>query len=105
MRRTRWLHQRRGTTYEEIGTATGQWSLEDAFPPHKRMVEGKSFTVHRSEYDGSFWVRPTNEFRDGRFRMIYHEEDCPGHVASRRDPNICERCNVHTNELRPDEEQ
>jgi hypothetical protein len=30
-------------------------------------------------------------------------EACLGHVASEGDPNVCGRCGVHVNELRPEE--
>lgn len=30
--------------------------------------------------------------------------DCPGHVASPSDAQVCGRCGIHINELRPEEE-
>lgn len=34
-------------------------------------------------------------------RPIWTEDDCPGHVASDRDPKVCGRCGVHIDSLRP----
>jgi hypothetical protein len=33
------------------------------------------------------------------------EENCPGHVASARDPKICGRCGTHIDSMRPDDDQ
>jgi hypothetical protein len=33
----------------------------------------------------------------------YTEENCPGHVASKADPKICDRCGIHIDSLRPDD--
>lgn len=34
----------------------------------------------------------------------FAEEDCPGHVASPNDPKICDRCGVHIDSLRTDDD-
>lgn len=34
---------------------------------------------------------------------IVTEENCPGHVASRADPKVCDRCGIHIDSLRPDD--
>ena len=35
----------------------------------------------------------------------YAEDDCPGHVASEKDPRICARCGVHVESLRPPDDE
>lgn len=32
------------------------------------------------------------------------EQNCPGHVASERNPKICGRCGCHIDSLRPDDD-
>lgn len=31
----------------------------------------------------------------------YDEQDCPGHVASKHAPKVCDHCGVHIDSLRP----
>jgi hypothetical protein len=54
-----WRHKKRGTTYKVIGTAEAQ--VEDC------ILEGHRVVVYRADSDGKLWVRPTEEFYDGRF--------------------------------------
>lgn len=53
-------HKGRGSLYQVIGAGTLQASddLDDA-----------PVTIYRGE-DGAVWVRPTNEFNDGRFEPV-----------------------------------
>lgn len=34
-------------------------------------------------------------------RLLYAEENCPGHVASPANAKICGRCGIHIDSLRP----
>lgn len=60
----RWLHKKRRSTYIEIGRAKLQASDVGGFSDMQPMV------VYRSELDGSLWVRPEDEFEDGRFEAL-----------------------------------
>lgn len=64
----KWRHKKRGTTYEMIGTAEVQ--VTDC------ILEGHFVVVYRAE-DGKLWVRPTEEFYDGRFERIPLPEPAP----------------------------
>lgn len=59
---TRWQHVKRGTTYEEIGQAR----VQSDHP----IKEGDLVVVYRAEIAGVLWVRPYDEFHDGRFKKI-----------------------------------
>ena len=52
-------HVKRGTTYTVVGEAKLQSSGS--------IAEGAMLTVYRDVNSGALWVRPTDEFRDGRF--------------------------------------
>ncbi len=58
-----WLHKKRGTTYQIIGEARAQIV-------GKPIEEDSVVVVYRSNQDGSLWVRPREEFYDGRFEQI-----------------------------------
>lgn len=60
----RYLHKKRGTTYHRLGDAP----LQCAAP--FTAAEGAIFTVYMSEADGKLYVRPINEFDDGRFQEL-----------------------------------
>lgn len=59
-----WRHKKRGTTYTIIGRGKLQSSDPTGLGDNQPMV------VYRSEADGSIWVRPTDEFEDGRFERV-----------------------------------
>jgi hypothetical protein len=61
--RKRVRHLKRGTFYRVVGPAV----MQTADP----VCDDTSLIVYQAEKDGSFWVRPTREFEDGRF------EDAP----------------------------
>jgi len=54
-------HVKRGSTYQVIGEA----ELQATDP----VCEGTVLTVYKAE-DGKLWVRPTYEFKDGRFETL-----------------------------------
>jgi hypothetical protein len=49
------------------------------------------------------WVDLWLEWLDQWRRLFMPDEgNCPGHVASKRDPKICGICGTHINSLRPE---
>lgn len=66
-----WRHKKRGTVYEIFtDSASLQCSVAEDF---ERMFEDDSWTVYRNIETGHVWVRPTEEFLDGRFERIEDE--------------------------------
>lgn len=57
-----WRHKKRGTIYQEIGTA----SLQASSGP---IEEGVELVVYLSN-DGKLYARPKDEFLDGRFERV-----------------------------------
>lgn len=65
---TRWRHKKRGTVYEIV---TSLASLQCSCAPGVEAdFEDDTFTVYRNVKTGAFYVRPTEEFMDGRFERV-----------------------------------
>lgn len=60
---SKWRHRKRGTTYHVIGSAKLQAADVGGMSDNETMI------VYRGE-DGQLWVRPADEFDDGRFEAI-----------------------------------
>lgn len=54
-------HKKRGTQYEVVGVAELQTATD--------LVDGSEMMVYRGT-DGRLWVRPVDEFEDGRFEDV-----------------------------------
>lgn len=71
-------HKKRGTTYEVIGTGKMQsedWQDTSGAFDEGGFIGGESIdmrevVIYRSDSDGSLWVRPVEEFNDGRFDPV-----------------------------------
>lgn len=65
---TRWRHKVRGLCYRIISdTACLQCATAVEF---EEKFEGEHWIVYQSEVTGHVWVRPREEFLDGRFEQI-----------------------------------
>lgn len=76
-------HKKRGTSYRVVGNATLQCSGE--YVQARRAdgggwdyltgIDGQQWRLYQSVDDGSFHVRPQDEFDDGRFEDSKKEEE------------------------------
>ncbi len=63
-----WRHKKRGTVYEVVtDSASFQCS---AARDMETLFEDDDWTVYKNVATGSWHVRPTPEFLDGRFEQI-----------------------------------
>ena len=67
----RWRHIKRRTEYIEIGRGKAQVA--------GRILDDEGVVIYRGD-DGSLWVRPIEEFEDGRFAKIEATEACAAAV-------------------------
>jgi len=63
MKKQRWRHKKRGSVVVELFRARLQTADPGGLSDMHPMV------VYRHEADGTFWVRPADEFDDGRFEL------------------------------------
>ena len=73
-------HKKRGTDYALIGY--GKMQAEDWFertPPHgdPASIDMSEVAIYQSVDDGSLWVRPREDFEDGRFEDLASHEPAP----------------------------
>lgn len=45
-----------------------------------------------------------HDLKTEQLEQAEREQNCPGHVASEKNPKICGRCGIHIDSLRPDDE-
>lgn len=57
--RSRYRHVRRGSTYILVGSGLAQCA--------EPIADGEFLAIYRCEETGNWWVRPMDEFEDGRF--------------------------------------
>lgn len=70
-----WKHKLRGSVYEVL---THSASLQcSCWPCAEEQFADEAFTVYRSVETGAVYVRPTEEFQDGRFTRIPHDIATP----------------------------
>jgi hypothetical protein len=63
-----WKHKVRGHVYEIVSeTASLQMSCD---PEVEARYENDDFVVYRNVKNGAVWIRPTEEFMDGRFERV-----------------------------------
>lgn len=65
-------HKKRGTEYMLIGFGKMQaknWHDKE-WPSDHISVDMREVAIYRSVDDGSLWVRPREEFEDGRFEKV-----------------------------------
>ncbi|MCF7646865.1 hypothetical protein KQ944_17875 [Bacillus subtilis] len=65
-------HVKRGTDYEVLGIGkmqTERW-IEPGTYPKPGIADMREVVVYRSVDDGTLWVRPREEFDDGRFLAL-----------------------------------
>ena len=77
-------HKKRGSEYDVIGVGRMQaedWMVREYCaadePVNGASVDMAEVTIYRSVDDGSLWVRPREEFEDGRFVALTTPEDQP----------------------------
>lgn len=80
----RFRHKKRGSEYEVIGVGHMQSEMWEERgegtidrPSPIESVDMREVTIYRSVEDGSLWVRPIEEFNDGRFEPISTKEVLP----------------------------
>lgn len=70
---SQWRHKKRGTVYEIV---TFGASLQcSAAPDFEAQFDDGTWTVYRNVKTNAIYVRPTEEFRDGRFEELSEAED------------------------------
>lgn len=65
---SKWRHKKRGTTYEIIAEGVSLQCSND--PTFEALFEDDDWVVYRADATGAVYVRPTEEFLDGRFEAM-----------------------------------
>ncbi len=71
-RNSLYRHKKRGTVYEIVTDAA--WLQCATAPDFETAFEDENWTVYRSVATGAYYVRPTEEFLDGRFERVSTED-------------------------------
>lgn len=90
----RWRHVKRGSEYDLLGIAQVQASTP--------IVEPQMVAVYRSVREGELWVRPADEFTDGRFEPVIEDPPAPAASVPAESVKALERndsCCLNTDEL------
>lgn len=78
----RYKHKKRGTAYTIVAIGKIQSSdwVTDFGIDGSILIDGKEVVIYRCLEDGEYWVRPKDEFFDGRFEELVFDlpEDTDG---------------------------
>lgn len=88
-------HMTRGSLVKVLFEANGQFVLHNPTDP---VYDDKPFIVYEHE-DGSRWVRPMDEFYDGRFEEVRPKDTHPPQQPAGEVGKLVERLNKHAGEL------
>ena len=73
MTENRWRHKKRGTVYDVLFDSAGMQCA--SAPDFESMFDDAHWTVYQNVKTGAIWIRPTEEFLDGRFERVTEDSD------------------------------